>query len=191
MSTYFENYILESIEINKKILKDQNLQQNLSLIVERIICAFKKGNKLILAGNGGSAADCQHIAAEFVNRLNIERSPLPCIALTTDSSVLTSIANDYGFDCVFSKQLKAIAKPEDVFWGFSTSGSSVNILKAFRSAKLLRLSTVGFFGSNYCNNFKRDVQLSINIPSNKTAKIQECHIILAHLICDLVEQTFI
>jgi D-sedoheptulose 7-phosphate isomerase len=147
--------------------------------------AFKAGRKLLLFGNGGSAADAQHIAAEFMNRFLIERPPLPAIALTTDTSVLTSIANDYAFDEVFSKQVKALGKKGDVALGITTSGSSGNVLKALRAAKKLGMITIALTGEGGKAASLADIPLQI--PSRSTPRIQEAHIAVGHILCDLTD----
>lgn len=147
--------------------------------------AFKAGRKLLLFGNGGSAADAQHIAAEFMNRFLIERPPLPAIALTTDTSVLTSIANDYSFDEIFSKQVKALGKKGDVALGITTSGSSVNVLKALRAAKKLGMTTIALSGEGGKAASLSDIALQI--PSRSTPRIQEAHIAVGHILCDLTD----
>jgi len=147
--------------------------------------AFKAGGKLLLFGNGGSAADAQHIAAEFMNRFLIERPPLPAIALTTDTSVLTSIANDYAFDEIFSKQVKALGKKGDVALGITTSGSSGNVLKALRAAKKLGMTTIALAGEGGKAASLADIALQI--PSRSTPRIQEAHIAVGHILCDLTD----
>ncbi len=147
--------------------------------------AFKAGRKLLLFGNGGSAADAQHIAAEFMNRFLIERPPLPAIALTTDTSILTSIANDYAFDEIFSKQLKALGKKGDVALGITTSGSSGNVLKALRAAKKLGMTTIALTGEGGKAASLSDIALQI--PSRSTPRIQEAHIAVGHILCDLTD----
>ncbi len=147
--------------------------------------AFKAGRKLLLFGNGGSAADAQHIAAEFMNRFLIERPPLPAIALTTDTSVLTSIANDYAFDEIFSKQVKALGKKGDVALGITTSGSSGNVLKALRAAKKMGMTTIALTGEGGKAGALADIALQI--PSRSTPRIQEAHIAVGHILCDLID----
>ena len=147
--------------------------------------AFKAGRKLLLFGNGGSAADAQHIAAEFMNRFLIERPPLPAIALTTDTSVLTSIANDYAFDEIFSKQVKALGKKGDVALGITTSGSSGNVLKALRAAKKLGMTTIALTGEGGKAGSLADIALQI--PSRSTPRVQEAHIAVGHILCDLTD----
>lgn len=148
--------------------------------------ALQKGNKVLLFGNGGSAADAQHIAAEFVNRFMIERPPLPAIALTTDTSIITSIGNDYGFSDIFVKQIKALGKKGDVAVAISTSGASQNILKAVRAAKKMGLFTVGLtsVGGRKLLDL---VDLPIAVPSNYTPRIQEAHTVIGHILCDLTD----
>ena len=147
--------------------------------------AFKAGRKLLLFGNGGSAADAQHIAAEFMNRFLIERPPLPAIALTTDTSVLTSIANDYTFDEIFSKQVKALGKKGDVALGITTSGSSPNVLKALRAAKKMGMTTIALTGEGGKAGSLADIALQI--PSRSTPRVQEAHIAVGHILCDLTD----
>jgi len=140
----------------------------------------------LIFGNGGSAADAQHIAAEFVNRFVIERPPLPAIALTTDTSIITSIGNDYDFSEIFSKQIRAIGQPGDIAWGISTSGNSANVLKALEVAKKMDLVTIAFTGKDG-GNIAKIADLSVNVSSSVTARIQEVHITAGHAICDLVD----
>lgn len=147
--------------------------------------AFKAGRKVLLFGNGGSAADAQHIAAEFMNRFLIERPPLPAIALTTDTSILTSISNDYSFDEVFSKQIKALGKKGDVALGISTSGNSQNVLKAFRVAKRQGMVTIALVGDGGKAAALADIALCV--PSRSTPKIQEAHVVVGHILCDLTD----
>ena len=147
--------------------------------------AIRAGNKLLLFGNGGSAADAQHVAAEFVNRFLVERPPLAAIALTTDSSVLTSIANDYSFDELFSKQVRALGKAGDVALGISTSGSSRNVVLAFEAAKCLGMKTIALTREGWAMAAGADVALAV--PSAFTPRIQEGHIAILHIVCELVD----
>jgi len=147
--------------------------------------AFKAGRKLLLFGNGGSAADAQHIAAEFMNRFLIERPPLPAIALTTDTSVITSVANDYAFDDIFSKQVKALGRKGDVAIGITTSGTSANVLKALRAAKKLGMITIALTGDGGKAASLADIALQV--PSRSTPRIQEAHIAVGHILCDLTD----
>jgi D-sedoheptulose 7-phosphate isomerase len=174
----------ESIQLKEAFLRD-NLEKIIRT-VDVITEALKKGNKVLLFGNGGSAADAQHIAGEFVNRFLIERPPLPAIALTTDTSVLTSIGNDYDFSEIFSKQIRALGQEGDIAWGFSTSGGSVNVVKALEAAKKKGLVTIGFTGRDGgAVGMISDCHL--NVPSNVTPRVQEVHIVIAHAICELVD----
>ena len=174
----------ESIQIKETFLRD-NLER-IARVVEVITDALKKGNKILLFGNGGSAADAQHIAGEFVNRFLIERPPLPAIALTTDTSVLTSIGNDYDFAEIFSKQLRALGQEGDIAWGFSTSGGSVNVIRALETAKKMGLVTIGFTGRDG-GTVGMISDYHLNVPSNVTPRVQEVHIVVSHAICELVD----
>lgn len=163
----------------------ETMAAGIAAAAEAIAEAFKAGRKLLLFGNGGSAADAQHIAAEFVNRFLIERPPLPAIALSTDTSVLTSIANDYSFDEVFSKQLKALGKKGDIALGITTSGSSANVLKALRAAKKLGMVTIALTGE--AGKAASLADIALQIPSRSTPRIQEAHIVVGHILCDLTD----
>lgn len=164
-----------------------------SLIVERIaeiwIEALANGNKVIFCGNGGSAADSQHLAAELMGRYKFDRSPMPAMSLTVDTSALTAIGNDYGYEKVFSRQLKGIGKTGDVLVGISTSGNSKNILDAFLIAKEIGIKTVAFTGESGGEMLKL-ADICLNVPSNITNNIQEMHIACGHLICEIVEAHF-
>ncbi len=171
-------------------LKLRFIRQNaeiLSQVVKIIVNAFKAGNKVLLFGNGGSAADAQHIAAEFVNRFLIERPPLPAIALTTDTSILTSISNDYGYVDSFSKQIKALGKEGDVAIGISTSGSAANVIKATKVAREMGLKTVGLTGMDG-GELAKAVDLAIVVDSSVTPRIQEVHITIGHVLCEMVDR---
>jgi len=173
----------EGAELRLKMA--ETISTGIAEAAEAIAEAFKAGRKLLLFGNGGSAADAQHIAAEFMNRFLIERPPLPAIALTTDTSVLTSIANDYAFDEIFSKQVKALGKKGDVALGITTSGSSGNVLKALRAAKKLGMITIALTGEGGKAASLADIPLQI--PSRSTPRIQEAHIAVGHILCDLTD----
>ena len=174
----------ESIQVKEAFLRD-NIGK-IARVVDSITEALKKGNKVLLFGNGGSAADAQHIAGEFVNRFLIERPPLPAIALTTDTSVLTSIGNDYDFADVFSKQIRALGQEGDIAWGFSTSGGSPNVIRALEAAKKMGLVTIGFTGRDG-GAVGMVSDYHINVPSNVTPRVQEVHIVVSHAICELVD----
>jgi len=171
-------------------LKVRFIRQNVDVlgqVIKMVVEAFKAGNKVLLFGNGGSAADAQHIAAEFVNRFLIERPPLPAIALTTDTSVLTSISNDYGYIDSFSKQVKALGREGDVAIGLSTSGTSANVMKAIKVAKELGLKTVSLTGGDGGGIAKlSDIALVVDSPS--TPRIQEVHITIGHVLCEMVDR---
>lgn len=152
-----------------------------------IVHCLREGGKLLFFGNGGSAADAQHLAAEFVGRFVLERPGLPAIALTTDSSILTAIGNDYGFDRVFSRQLEALAQPGDIAIGISTSGGSPNVLAAIHEARRRNLKTIGFSGKDG-GELARIVDFSLLVPCRTTARVQECHITIGHILCELMEQ---
>ena len=174
----------ESIEAKRRCM-EQN-QESLIRAATMIVDAFNNENKLMLFGNGGSAADSQHIAAEFVNKFIIERPPLPAMALTTDTSILTSVGNDYTFDDVFSKQLKALGMEGDVAWGMSTSGNSVNVVEALIVARERGLRTIGMTGAN-TGKMTEVAQVLLRVDEENTARIQECHITMAHIISELVD----
>jgi D-sedoheptulose 7-phosphate isomerase len=157
----------------------------ISNIVLMIMDAFRSGNKLLIFGNGGSAADAQHIAAELVGGFITKRAALPAIALTTDTSILTSVGNDYGYEHVFSRQVEAIAKPGDVVLGISTSGNSGNVFKALVAARQLDCRTIGLLG-NDGGKIKDITDASIIIPSKDTARVQEMHILIGHLLCEAI-----
>jgi D-sedoheptulose 7-phosphate isomerase len=176
----------ESIRVKQAFLRD-NLEA-LTQAIDAIVAAFKRGNKLLLFGNGGSAADAQHIAAEFTNRYLIERPPLAAIALTTDSSALTAIANDYDYAQVFAKQVQALGKPEDIAIAISTSGNSPNVLLAIEACKKLNISTIGLTGGSGGKMIgKVDYMLRVGEGKN-SPRIQETHILVGHVICDVVDQ---
>lgn len=169
----------------KEVFVNENLL-GIVKVIEVITEALKAENKILIFGNGGSAADAQHLAAEFVNRFVIERPPLPAIALSTDTSVITSIGNDYDFSEIFAKQIRAIGKPGDIAWGISTSGNAPNVVKALETAKKMNLITIGFTGRDGGNVLKI-VDYSLNVSSNNVPRIQEVHITTGHVICEMVD----
>lgn len=176
----------ESIAVKKSFLKD-NLD-TLVTVIDLIANTFTNGNKLLLFGNGGSAADAQHIAAEFVNRFRIERPPLPALALTTDTSTLTSIANDYGYKEIFAKQVRALGKEGDLAVALSTSGNAANVLTAIDACKELKITTVGLTGGTGGKMAKKTDYMMCVSQSKNTARIQETHILIAHVICEMVDR---
>ncbi len=178
-----------SCESLSRAAGDADLRAKIHEIAEVITAAFRGGHKLLIAGNGGSAADAQHIAGEFLSRLNFDRNPLPAIALTTDSSVLTAIGNDYGFERTFERQVRGLGKPGDVFIAISTSGRSPNVIAALKAARDGGLKTIGFTGSR-ANGFMQPLcDHCLVAPTEETALIQQIHIVAAHAICGLVESS--
>src|SRR6185312_12229587 len=188
----FESQVTESIRasiaVKQLLLGNRELIAMVANISEIVVAAFKKGNKLLLFGNGGSAADAQHIAAEFVGRFAFDRPPLPALALSVNTSCVTAIGNDYGFDLVFARQLEALAKPGDVAIGISTSGNSPNVLQGLAMGKKLGLHTVAMAGCTG-GKMKNAADFCLCAPSNETPRIQECHILIGHIISGLVEAT--
>jgi D-sedoheptulose 7-phosphate isomerase len=183
-----ENRIL-SILAESLAVKDRSVKENLDKLesgAHRLAECLASDRKVLIFGNGGSAADAQHIAAEFVNRFAIERPPLAAIALTTDTSILTSIGNDYHFDDIFSKQIHALGKKGDVAWAISTSGNSANVLKGIEAAGEKKMATVAMTGRG--GRLAAMADLSLTVRSDSTARIQETHLIMAHILCDLVER---
>jgi len=175
----------ESIRVKEEFVNESGTA--LVQLAERIAEALTNDRKLLLCGNGGSAADAQHIAAEFVNRFVLERPPLPAIALTTDSSILTSIGNDYSFDEVFSKQVKAIGQEGDVLLGISTSGNSANVNEAVKAGRVQGLYTAALTGGDG-GSLRKTTDLSLVVKSKVTARVQEVHIFAGHMICQLVDE---
>tara|TARA_Y100000589_G_C27107451_1_gene610747 strand:+ start:694 stop:1284 length:591 start_codon:yes stop_codon:yes gene_type:complete len=184
---YIQGSLLETVSLLKKISDSAKYISRIMEASNLIIDSINSNHCIYVAGNGGSAAHSQHFAAELVSRFNLDRNPLPAIALTTDSSILTAIANDYGYEKLFERQLEGLSKPGDVFIGLTTSGKSKNIIRAFKQAKSMDLLTIGICGDSGIKDFKPDVEISI--PSLKTPLIQEMHGITIHLICDLVEKS--
>jgi len=181
--------IIRRVAKESRRIQEDFVQKNTSQLIncsEYISKAFQNDRKLMLCGNGGSAADAQHIAAEFVNRFLLDRHPLPAIALTTDTSIITSVANDYTYEEVFSKQIQALGVEGDILLAISTSGNSNNILSAIKTAKAKGLYTVGLMGGDG-GNMLTFVDLPMVVESNETPRVQEIHILAGHLICELVE----
>ena len=170
-----------------KIATAKKLDQEIAKATKLAINTYKRGNKILLCGNGGSAADSQHIAAELIGRFKKERKALPAIALTTDTSVLTSVTNDYWYDLIFSRQIEALGKKGDLLFALSTSGNSINIIRAVELAKSLKIKTIGLLGGDG-GKLKEIVDLAIVAPAESSDRIQEVHITIGHIICDLAEQ---
>jgi D-sedoheptulose 7-phosphate isomerase len=188
----FEQHVSQSIEasitVKKRLLSSPELVSTVAKVSEILVDSIEQGNKVLLFGNGGSAGDAQHIAAEFVGRFAFDRPALPALALSVNTSCITAIGNDYGFDLIFSRQLEALGRAGDVAIGISTSGNSHNVLRAVSVAKDLGLHTVGLTGCTG-QQLKNAVDHCICVPSNETPRIQECHILIGHIISELVEQT--
>lgn len=178
--------INESIKVKQTLLADVDLIAQIDTVVKAITTAFQNGNSVYFAGNGGSAADAQHLAAEFSGRFYKDRKALPSEALHCNTSYLTAVANDYSYDVIYARLIEGIAKPGDVLVGMSTSGNSDNIVKAFEMAKSKQVVTIGFTG-NSGGKMKAISDYLINVPSNDTPRIQESHILVGHIICELVE----
>ena len=174
------------MEVKQRLAQSDDVLCEVSRVAALIVSAYERGNKVLLAGNGGSAADAQHIAAEFVSRFFFDRPGLPAIALTTDTSMLTAIGNDYGFDKLFARQLQAQSQKGDIFIGISTSGNSENILNAVAMAKETEVTSIVFCGEG--GKLKDIADLAICVPSTITPYIQECHICIGHMVCAIVEQ---
>ena len=184
----FKQIIIDSIDVKTKIL--QNCVNDIESASEMLIKAVKQGNKILWCGNGGSAADAQHMAAEFVGRYLIERDSLPAIALTTDTSALTGIGNDYGFEKVFARQCDALVNNGDLVIAISTSGKSPNIIEGIKTSKNKNAKIILLTGKNN-NKLKHLTDITIRVPSNETPRIQESHRIIIHIICEFVEKHFL
>ncbi len=187
MRNYITAQIQETQRVMSTMLADETLLARVEAAAEACIHAMKRGNKLLLAGNGGSAADAQHIAGEFVSRFAFDRPGLPAIALTTDTSILTAIGNDYGYDKLFARQVQAHAQKGDVFIAYSTSGKSPNVIAALQEANNRGVVCIGMTG-NRGGPMKELCDHYLDVPSGDTPKIQEGHAVLGHILCGLVER---
>ena len=189
MSSYLADLIAQEIEdsiiVKQKVLDDAGLISQLARLAMDCNNAICTGGKVIFAGNGGSFADAQHLSAEFISRFKSDRSPLASIALATNNSTLSAIGNDYGYELIFSRELEAVALPRDIFIPISTSGNSPNILRAIKSSKRLELRTVCLTGED--GGIASELCECLRMPSQDTARIQECHILVGHILCGLVE----
>ena len=183
MREIIDEYIKEALVVKESLFEDESIEK----IVKLLIDVYKNGNKVLLCGNGGSAADCQHFAAELVGRYKMERRGLPAIALTTDTSILTALGNDYGYDDVFRRQVEALGVSGDLFIGISTSGNSANVMKAVDEAELVGMKTVCFLGRDG-GEIVDMCDLSFVVKSNNTPRIQEAHIFVIHVICEILEK---
>jgi D-sedoheptulose 7-phosphate isomerase len=185
---YIGDWFRRSIVALDAAARDPQLSRTVAEIAGAVSRTFSGGGKLLIAGNGGSAADAQHLAAEFLSRFASERQPLPAIALTTDTSVLTAIGNDYGFEHIFERQVRGLARPGDVFLAISTSGRSPNVIAALQTARAIGATTIGFTGQDGAQ--MRDLcDLCLQAPSSETAVIQQVHIVVGHIVCGLAERT--
>jgi len=183
----FGKAIEEHLEVVRQVLVQQDVLESISLAM---VATLRAGGKILWCGNGGSAADSQHLAAEIVGRYRRERRGLPSVALTTDTSILTAVANDYGYDAVFSRQVEALGKPGDILVGISTSGNSRNVLAALETARSQGLVTVGFTGAGGGKMAEVTDHLFV-VASSDTARIQEAHILVGHMFCDWIEQDWV
>ena len=186
MIDYIRDQIRASIKTKQDVLMDLDLTEHIQVAAQLCIEAFKNGNKVIFAGNGGSAADAQHLAAEFVSRFEYDRPGLPSLSLSTDTSMITAIGNDYGYENLFKRQLEAQSRPGDIFIGITTSGNSKNVLKAIEACGDLGVMSIALCGSG--GVAKDMANHALVVPSTHTARIQECHILIGHIICGIVEQ---
>ena len=184
-----KSIINASIETKQQVLANETLLQTVCDVVNKIVTAFQNGNRVYFCGNGGSAADAQHLAAEFSGRFYTDRKALPAEALHCNTSYLTAVGNDYGFDVVYSRMIEGIGEEGDVLVGLSTSGNSANIINGFEAAKQKRMTTVGFTGLTG-GQLKSVSDYLINIPSTDTPRIQESHILIGHIVCQLVEEKY-
>jgi D-sedoheptulose 7-phosphate isomerase len=189
MQNKIRDIISESVEVKNKILGNSELLKIVEEITVQMVAALKQGNRIYFCGNGGSAADAQHLAAEFSGRFYINRDALPAEALHCNTSYLTAVANDYSYDVIYARLIKGIGVKGDFLVGLSTSGNSVNIIKAFEVAREKGIKTVGFTGDTG-GKMKELSDYLINVPSKNTPRIQESHITLGHIICELVEEKY-
>jgi len=188
MKDIVRNIILQSIEVKKAVELDSDLVSTVESIVNAIVTCYGNGGKVLFCGNGGSAADAQHLAAELSGRFYFDRKPLHAEALHVNTSYITAVANDYGYEEVFARLVRAMGKEHDILIGLSTSGNSPNIIKAFEEANSLKMITIGFTGENG-GKLKEKSTFLLNVPSIDTPRIQEVHIMLGHIICELVEKS--
>ena len=187
MTRKITDRINASISVKQNLLADETIIKTISECVTVIVNAFNNGNKVLFCGNGGSAADAQHLAAEFSGRFYIDRDALPAEALHCNTSYLTAVANDYSFDLIYSRLIKGLGKKGDVLVGLSTSGNSANIVNAFETAKEKEIITIGLTG--FTGGMMKEISdYLLNVPSTDTPRIQESHILLGHIICELVEE---
>jgi len=187
MREYIKDQIKKSFETKQAIYENEKLLDKIEEVAKKCVNLYKTDKKTILAGNGGSAADAQHIAAELVGRYGFDRPSIPSLALTTDTSNLTAIGNDYGYNFVFSRQLEGMGQDGDIFIGISTSGNSKNILNAFESAKRKNIFTIALTGRDG-GKMAQVADIALVVPSESTPRIQESHILIGHILCDIIEK---
>jgi D-sedoheptulose 7-phosphate isomerase len=187
MRSFIEAEVSKTLRTIESLASDQSILADVEKVAAKCTAALRAGNKILFAGNGGSAADAQHLAGELVSRLNFDRPGLAAFALTTDSSVLTAIGNDYGYDCLFARQINAVGAAGDVFVAISTSGRSRNVLRGLEEARRKELVTVGLTGTP-AGDMPQLCDYCFCVPSSETPKIQECHIVLGHILCGLIER---
>ena len=188
LKAYISSEILRAMEIKRAIAKDRAILSLIEQAARKMIEVYRKGNKIMLGGNGGSAADAQHIAGEFVSRFYFDRPGLPCIALTTDTSVLTAIGNDYGYEQLFARQIQANGQTGDLFIGISTSGNSPNVIRGLEMCRAMGITTIGLTGETG-GSMAALCDMCIRIPSQETPRIQEAHIMIGHILCAIVEES--
>ncbi len=184
---YISNQVKKSIDVKQKLLDNQELMDLIQEVALKCVEVYKNGNKTLIAGNGGSAADAQHIAGEFVSKFYFDRPGLASLALTTDTSIITAIGNDYGYEKLFSRQVQANGVKGDIFIGISTSGNSANIIEALKECKEKGIISVGFTGEKG-GQMAEICDYCIKVPSNETPRVQEVHILIGHIICAVVEE---
>ncbi|MCK5897988.1 MAG: D-sedoheptulose 7-phosphate isomerase [Methylococcales bacterium] len=187
MKNYIQQHIKKSISVKQALLNDIALVETIESLAGRCVAAYRAGHKILIAGNGGSAADAQHIAGELVSRFYFDRPALAAQALTTDSSILTSIANDYGYEKLFARQIEANGIEGDIFIGLSTSGNSSNIVQALKQCQQQHIITVGLTGSRACE-MDNLCDFILKVPSIETPRIQEAHMLIGHILCAIIEK---
>jgi D-sedoheptulose 7-phosphate isomerase len=188
LKAYISSEILRAMEIKRAIAKDSDMLCLIEKTARKMIEVYRNGNKIMLGGNGGSAADAQHIAGEFVSRFYFDRPGLPCIALTTDTSILTAIGNDYGYEQLFARQIQANGQSGDLFIGISTSGNSPNVIRGLEMCRAKGITTIGLTGESG-GRMAALCDICIQIPSQETPRIQEAHILIGHILCAIVEES--
>ena len=182
-----EAHIRESVDVKMQLLHDENVLGRIDTVAGVMVAAYRSGHKTLWAGNGGSAADAQHMAGELVNKFTFDRPGLPALSLSTDTSIITAVGNDYGFDRLFARQVEAQGSPGDVFIGISTSGRSKNIVEALKACREKGITSVAIVGADPCP--LDDADHVIHVPSTVTPRIQECQTLIGHILCYLVEQS--